>query len=297
MYYAVDKRERAILDYIERADKQKMFCPQHLTTGDFILFNDSGRALAVIERKTWKDFADSIKDGRMENIEKLQEFSEQTGARIAYLIDDECDPDEDASFQSIAYKNIRAHMDHLIWDINIRMIELHANGPRSVCARLEAFARNISTFKGRGPEEKGGNHSELASRPRTKSDSEIRAAALMAFPHLGPVGARALSAVSLARLFDREHTLALLEKAKVPAARKIAIVMDVERKENKQHFQNCLAAIPLISSKKAAAILDVAPLSQLVGDWDGAAKKLRADKSLKLGAKSIEKIRALLYEH
>lgn len=294
MYYSVDNRERSILEYVERAEKQKMFCAQHLTTGDLILFDDGGRARVVIERKTWNDLADSIKDGRIKNNSKLLAYAEQTGARVAYLIDGKCAPRADASFHNIPYRNLRAYLDHLL--VRDGVIELHANGPESICARLEEFARNVSTLKSDKTEAGEVDHTALASRAISKSDSEIHVAMLMAFPFIGPCGARDLAAHSLAHILNSKNTRALLTAAKITPLDKIIAAMNLEDCDNIKYFQKCLAEIPLISATKAAGILARVPMSQLLVDWDGAAAVLRADKSLGLGAKKLAKIRAALHD-
>lgn len=67
----VDHRERAIIPYVDA-----IFCDQFITTsmqltvGDYQIFRGD-HIFACIERKTYKDFAQSFTDGRYKNMEKM----------------------------------------------------------------------------------------------------------------------------------------------------------------------------------------------------------------------------------
>jgi ERCC4-type nuclease len=148
---AIDKRERAILailsenkeSRIDGYGKEIKWRAEHLTIGDYIIFYGD-RALVVIERKTWTDLAASFRDGRKENIRKLNQYREQTNARVAYLIEGTAAPASTTRFARIPYRNLRAHLDHLLIRDNI--IELHSTNLRSTVDRLFEFIRNISTL-------------------------------------------------------------------------------------------------------------------------------------------------------
>ena len=149
---AIDKRERDILTvlnaspdnkYYDSKGKQITWRAEHLTIGDYIIFyNDI--AVMVIERKTWTDLAASFRDGRKENIRKLKQFNEQTGAHIAYLIEGTAIPAHTNKYARIPYDNLRAHLDHLL--IRDHIIELHSTNHHTTIERLFEMIKNTSTM-------------------------------------------------------------------------------------------------------------------------------------------------------
>lgn len=146
----IDKRERDILKVMEQlpefADSfgnQIKWRAEHLTTGDFIIFRDK-KALMVIERKTWIDFAASIRDNRKKNIEKLIKYRSATGAKIAYLIEGHAFPANTARFSRIPYVNIRAHLDHLVYRDDV--IEIRTPSLFGTAERLFQLVKNISSI-------------------------------------------------------------------------------------------------------------------------------------------------------
>ena len=149
-HIAIDKREHdiykhfcAINNQCDANNKIIEYKLEHLTIGDFIIFVD-GRALIVIERKTWKDLAQSICDGRIKNIVKLIQYRTQTNAKIAYLIEGKQCPLRTSKFGRIPYKNLRSHLDHLLFRDGI--IELQSKSLADTVERLYEFTRNLSTL-------------------------------------------------------------------------------------------------------------------------------------------------------
>jgi ERCC4-type nuclease len=146
----IDKRERNIINILNQSqlfyDSKKNIIEweiKHLTIGDYIIFYKN-QAIIVIERKTWTDLAASFRDGRKENIHKLQQYREQTGAKIAYLIEGKAFPSKHTKFSRIPYCNLRAHLDHLIFRDNI--IELRSSNHRGTVERIFEFIKNLSTL-------------------------------------------------------------------------------------------------------------------------------------------------------
>jgi ERCC4-type nuclease len=150
-HLVIDKRERDIINilnndkqtYNDGKGKKISWKTEHITIGDYIIFHEN-KALIVIERKTWADLAASFRDGRKENINKLKQFNEQTGAKIAYLIEGIAFPSKSSKFARIPYNNLRAHLDHLLIRDNI--IELRSGGHRGTVDRLFELIRNMSTL-------------------------------------------------------------------------------------------------------------------------------------------------------
>lgn len=150
---AIDKRERDILTvlnayidnkYYDSKGNHITWRAEHLTIGDYIIFYNN-IAVMVIERKTWTDLAASFRDGRKENIRKLKQFNEQTGAIIAYLIEGIAIPSHTNKFARIPYGNLRAHLDHLL--VRDHIIELHSTNHHTTIQRLFEIIKNTSTMQ------------------------------------------------------------------------------------------------------------------------------------------------------
>jgi ERCC4-type nuclease len=145
-----DKRERDILDILKTSnpfwdanERVINWRAEHLTIGDYIIFYKD-IAIMVIERKTWNDLASSFHDGRKANINKLKQFNSQTGARISYLIEGQAFPSKTTKFSRIPYRNLRAHLDHLLVRDNI--VELRSSGHHDTIDRMFELIRNLSTL-------------------------------------------------------------------------------------------------------------------------------------------------------
>ncbi|ARA71991.1 hypothetical protein BNJ_00159 [Kaumoebavirus] len=110
----VDDRERYVSAHLKKRGRIL-----RLTVGDFAILGhdeESGtsRICAIFERKTWKDLASSIKDGRIDNNKKMIETREATGCKIFYLMEGNAHPKEDKSIQGIAVKNMLKKIEHMI---------------------------------------------------------------------------------------------------------------------------------------------------------------------------------------
>lgn len=151
---AIDKRERDILEILNKCKDSSDFKDingqtikwraEHLTTGDYIIFCNN-RAIVVVERKTWPDLAASFRDGRKENINKLLQYREATGSKIAYLIEGQAFPANSTRFSRMPYVNLRAHLDHLLFRDGI--IELRSANHIGTIERLFQLTKNISSIK------------------------------------------------------------------------------------------------------------------------------------------------------
>jgi len=147
----VDDREREVHKYcripcINFID----YKPRRLTTGDFAIieFNKedkSEKILIIIERKTWKDLACSIKDGRIKNNQKLIDLREETGCRIVYIVEGQAFPNREAKVSRIKYKNLVSHIDHIALRDGFYII--HTQNPAKTAERIVELCRNYITIK------------------------------------------------------------------------------------------------------------------------------------------------------
>ena len=127
MHLIVDTRERAIIPFIE----QEIESPTHAHTlqieqiniGDYVICTQS-KILMCIERKTYDDFADSLRDGRYKNKEKMIEYRERTGCKLLYIIEGPAFPSDERRFKRIPYKSILAAEDHMMIRDDISIIHV-----------------------------------------------------------------------------------------------------------------------------------------------------------------------------
>lgn len=99
-------------------------CINRVTTGDYNIVINSGKkdskgrdipiVAMVIERKTWKDLAASLKDGRAETQNKeMLSVQERTGCILTYLIEGKICYDKDYKVGRIPFANLDAKRRHL----------------------------------------------------------------------------------------------------------------------------------------------------------------------------------------
>ena len=85
----IDYREKALIKVIKEKDIE--FKESNLELGD-IVFNDvSGNALLIFERKTLKDLASSIKDGRYHEQSMRLDAHRLHNHNIVYLVEGDLD--------------------------------------------------------------------------------------------------------------------------------------------------------------------------------------------------------------
>lgn len=107
----VDSRERKLFDIIK--DKCVYdYVVETITVGDYVITLD-GKIIYVIERKTWKDLASSIKDGRIDNYKKLIDLRAEVGCKIILLIEGNAFPSPRGKVGGISAKALVSHLDHV----------------------------------------------------------------------------------------------------------------------------------------------------------------------------------------
>lgn len=115
-----DNRERAIHGCIDVIFKDTEFIHKkcQLNTGDYLIYQKHGQEkpnlVACIERKTLKDFAASIKDGRCNNVKKMIDLRNKTGCQLYILIEGNQFPNPDRKIGGILCKSILSAIDSLM---------------------------------------------------------------------------------------------------------------------------------------------------------------------------------------
>ena len=138
MELIADDRERAVIETLKRNTAVTV---KRITTGDYVfLFN--GVIVLIIERKSLADLAASIKDGRMENNNKLLEAREQTNCKLVYIIEGPLNPSMSRKFGRIPYLYLQSKMDSIRFKHNISVIK--TKDIEHTAARINILFRKFS---------------------------------------------------------------------------------------------------------------------------------------------------------
>jgi len=140
---------------------------KRINIGDYILLLDN-IIKVVVERKTLKDLASSMLDGRKENIKKLIELRNQTQCKIVYIIEGNI-PNYERKINHIPYKNMLAHLDHLM--IRDDVFIIHSKNPEDTLERLKLLIKNISTIKTNENSHSENSHSENSHSENSHSEN------------------------------------------------------------------------------------------------------------------------------
>ena len=165
----IDKRESKIIPFIEAEfelgptfsdntgpDGMPIitdYTSKQMDVGDYIISstfqtpeNESKTVIhACIERKSLRDFSASIKDGRLDNIEKMVNLRRESECMLFLLIEGPANPELTTEYAGIPYSKILASIDSTMIKYNIQVI--HAGTPLKTAKRLkfltESFARHF----------------------------------------------------------------------------------------------------------------------------------------------------------
>ncbi len=172
MKILVDDREKKAMfdsfDAVKASFPQIKWERKRIPIGDYAFVIDD-RTIFIIERKTYKDMAQSFKDDRKNNVKKLLSAREQTECRLFYIIEGKTPyPAQTTKFSNVSYKNIQAHLDHLVLRDNINI--LYSKDRLMTAKRIFELARNYLTL----PENKYAHLHTQADVDADKSDDESK---------------------------------------------------------------------------------------------------------------------------
>lgn len=138
----VDDRERQVIPFFEEYENIRVSTGR-VTTGDYaIVIKDEKKKehipVVIVERKTWKDFSDSIKDGRMSNNSNLDEFQKKFGCKIVFIVEGAPFPAANRKFRGIPFKNIQKKIDKMILVDGYHIIQ--TRDPKMTAQRIVELA-------------------------------------------------------------------------------------------------------------------------------------------------------------
>jgi len=144
VYIVADSRERAVIPFIEDSYTEYAYIVKQITTGDFNICQlgkdgTDPKIVACFERKTLKDFADSFKDGRFENLQKMKALRSTTGCALYFIVEGPAFPSPKKRFNRIPYANILAAMTSLMGRDGVFIVQ--TKDESDTAKRLEDFMR------------------------------------------------------------------------------------------------------------------------------------------------------------
>ena len=143
----IDDRESAVIPHFKEYKNMSpniTFKVDRINIGDYSVVYKH-HILMTIERKTWKDLSSSLRDGRKDNVNKMLKLREDTGCKIFYLIEGNPLPNPKIKFCRVPYKNLRSHLDHLIFRDDIHVI--HSKNQANTVERIFELVKNYLSIK------------------------------------------------------------------------------------------------------------------------------------------------------
>lgn len=283
----IDERERALFSYLT-PDVNLTYSIATINVGDFqIVKND--KIVAVIERKTLKDYAASIKDGRTGNLVKLTEARELTNCQIFYIIEGPMRPQDTTRFGGMPYKSIRNSITRLMIMHDVHV--LHTKGPEDTIAELVHLCGIYAEVP-----ITGGSLEPLASIKKSDEQKLIDARS-RAWATVAGISVRT------GYLLSQQYTLSQLlggnldlSEFILPSGRKMTAT--AISAAHTPFIKLVLAECPGLSDTTAAFILQDGPVVEVSGDiytCVDLSKRLKTEK-MKVGKKLAIKIKQFLDE-
>lgn len=295
----IDDRERAV--FVHELDAEHRV--ERITTGDYCILDPGGAPIIIFERKTLQDFGSSLRDGRAENKNKLFAFSNETGCRVAYIIEGNPFPRESERFGGIPYKNIQSSIFHLAVEHGVTIF--YTKDSKHTARFLAAFVRSMDTMTRKkngggaqacpavqpdpnGQPVGGSETHELLTAKHVATDDDVLRAIWAQIP-----GISRATAGEYAKNFTLRAVLDGTANAREINGRKVnrRVVAGLEMARTSASIQTkMLAAVGGISRKTAGELLRERPLLELLDLGDELRRKKvggrvlgrRADKILRL---------------
>lgn len=277
MQLIIDDRERAVTPYFSDSYNNFDIEITRVQIGDYNILKD-GNLLFCIERKTWTDLAQSICDGRTENVSKMISLRDKTGCKLIYLMEGRSRYTPTKRFSHIPFKNLQAKLDHLIIRDNIYVI--NSMSPQDTVDRIIQFIDNYltlpNTTTSTGTESVGGSenktpentnseiHMEILKTNIPKTDLQIIYDMWCSIPN---ITTKTASLFIDAGYHISDLLLGSISKETIATMRysngtiigkradKIIAISHCDKYENVKHYYNILASLPMITKKSASLIL------------------------------------------
>lgn len=315
----IDHRELKVIDTIKNEFEKPLtfgeasidVIVKTLDIGDYMITVDTSetteQVLAIIERKTLKDYGSSLKDGRCQNIDKLIKLRDETGCKIYYIIEGSSSPNFDTEYCGIAYSSILAN----ITDIGIvhNITAIHTKNGAETGQRLkflcERYHKLYPTIKDglRG----AGEINQIVEKCKPTAEEELKTQVLVMWHNLmsdtDKVNTKPPSTTRALALASRWTIREFLER-RVPIEEVEAIRINGNRLPNKvvnkfsgqvtlRDQKKILVSVKGITDGTADILLARGSILATLGDITSRDIVINPGKGTKLGNAKFEKLRKL----
>lgn len=140
----IDDRERAVFPHLKAELIDVPYRISRINVGDYAAVMGNEKLIAVFERKTYEDFASSIKDGRYLNKQDLIDARNRTGCTIYYIVEGKAFPNATDTFERFPYSTIESAIDHLIMRDGFQVI--FTRDTQHTIARLNRFMKSMCSL-------------------------------------------------------------------------------------------------------------------------------------------------------
>nr|CAD7112275.1 EP364R CDS [African swine fever virus] len=300
MYFLVaDHREHHVIPFLKTdlhhiyqnptQKKQISLEIKQLFTGDYLICKSPSTILACIERKTYKDFAASLKDGRYKNRQKMLSLREQTKCQLYFFVEGPAFPNPQKKINHVTYASIITAMTHLMVRDHIFVIQTknEAHSSQKLVQLFYAFSKEMVC---------------VVPTSLTPTDEELCIKLWSSLSGIsGVIGKILANTCSVAHLVSGQLPPQNIDQLKTPSNRpfpkKVKRMLISISKGNKELEIKLLSGVPNIGKKLAAEILkDHALLFFLNQPVECLANIQIAQKTrtIKLGMKRAEAIHYFL---
>ncbi len=248
-------------------EDESLHCPfplkiEQIAVGDYAIVKN-GKIVVSIERKTWTDLADTIKDPkRKANHQKLLKLRDECGCSIVYIIEGAAFPSPDHKFARVPYKNLLAYLHHIM--IRDRCSYIQTKNVRHTAEMIIDLAKSVSTIV---DNEKTGAAeqadipdalSRLKKREPITNDT-ITEAMLLAIPGVTSVSLPAIKKNCSIKSLVCNNMHSEISELKYISGKKFgdkrATTINTSAKQKTTHSM-MLTAIPGVTNKTADIILE-----------------------------------------
>lgn len=318
-----DDRERAVIPFFEESyiknDYGVSVEVKRLQIGDFAMMYN-GKIIANFERKSWVDLSASIKDNRMDNVNKMLSLREQTNCKLLYIIEGKCRNSPTKKFARIPYKALLAKLDHLIMRDDIHII--YSKDPADTAVRLIEFCTNYLSLlqkMGAGVKNEIVEGEETQNEePEKQKDMDILCTAIptsdlqivykmwSSIPNITNTTATLfidagyhISDLFLGKISEQTIYTMKYPSGTIIGARAKKILKVLDDNSNYKHKCNIISSIPGVTVKTAAVILVTISFVELLqGKYtvDHIAEIKKTEKT-KIGKSAAEKINKFMIKN
>ena len=264
--FFIDHRERRIIDEFKIAFSKPNvmknrgvidYTMDTLQAADYVICDDSNRVLCAIERKTLRDYADSLVDGRHDNVEKLLKLREETNCEIYYLVEGSIDSAFTTTIRGrISYKNIVSSIRHLEIRDNIHVIR--TKNPAHTAKELRFLCEVYSDLASRDTfrEIKGSSLAEVSKNCEVSEETKLKNSIYAAWSSIKGVGKSSYILAEKYSLYDvLIHNLPGLDEIKINNRSLTKTVRELLKSDlNEVQQKLILSSIPGVSKISAGRI-------------------------------------------